>query len=274
MKNFRNKVVVITGAASGIGRALAVEFAKRGARVAISDMNETGLARTMAKLTGEGHFSELLDVADRKAFYKHADNVVREMGQVDIVINNAGVAVSETVENTSYEDFEWIVGINFWGVVYGTKAFLPHLKRSEEGWVVNISSLFGLIGVPSQSAYNATKFAVRGFTEALTHELAGSNTHALSVHPGGIRTNIAASARFGQDMQGNRDHDKANAAFERAARVTPEQAANTIIGAIERKDSRVLIGKDAKLLDAIQRATPMKYGKIMNKLMQLALKSK
>lgn len=274
MKNFQNKVVVITGAASGIGRALAIEFAKRGARVAISDMNETGLARTKAKLAGSGHYSEQFDVSDRKAFYEHADNVVREMGQVDVVINNAGVAVSETVENTSYEDFEWVMGINFWGVVYGTKAFLPHLKRAEEGWVVNISSLFGLVGVPTQSAYNATKFAVRGFTEALVHELAGTSTHALSVHPGGIRTNIAASARFGQDMQGNHDHDKANAAFERAARVTPEQAANTIIGAIERKQHRLLIGKDAKLLDAIQRATPTKYGAIMNKLMSVVMKAK
>jgi len=272
MKDFRNKVVVITGAASGIGRALAVEFSKRGARLAISDMNETGLARTKAKLTGSGHYSETLDVADRTAFYAHADNVVREMGQVDIVINNAGVAVSETVEHTSYEDFEWIVGINFWGVVYGTKAFLPHLKRADEGWVVNISSLFGLIGIPTQGAYNATKFAVRGFTEALQHELRGSSTHAMSVHPGGIKTNIAANARFYRGIDGKQDGQKAVDAFARVARVTPEQAANTIIDAIERKQQRLLIGKDAKLLDAVQRSMPSRYGAVVTKLLGMAMR--
>jgi NAD(P)-dependent dehydrogenase (short-subunit alcohol dehydrogenase family) len=173
MKDFRGRVAAITGAGSGIGRALATALAQRGAPLALSDVDDSGLTQTVAQCEGFGVkvTSEHLDVADRDAVYSWADHVVNDHGSANLVINNAGVALGATVEAMSYEDFEWLMNINFWGVVYGTKAFLPHLKQSGEGHIVNLSSVFGLISVPSQSAYNAAKFAVRGFTDTLRMEL-------------------------------------------------------------------------------------------------------
>ncbi|MDX1496233.1 MAG: SDR family oxidoreductase, partial [Salinisphaeraceae bacterium] len=170
MKDFNNRVVVITGAGSGIGRALSQAFAQAGAKLAIADNNQANLAETEHMLGNAQVLSQTLDVANREAVYAFADQVKTEYGAADIVINNAGVTFGNTVEDSSYEDFEWLMGINFWGVVYGTKAFLPMLKAADEGVVVNISSVFGIIAFPNQAAYNASKFAVRGFTEALRHE--------------------------------------------------------------------------------------------------------
>ena len=216
---------------------------------------------------GRPVIADRLDVADRDAFYAYADKVQAHYGQVNLIINNAGVALGSTVENTNYEDFEWLMGINFWGVVYGTKAFLPMIKQAGEGHIVNISSIFGLIGVPTQSAYNAAKFAVRGFTESLRMELEleGVNISCTSVHPGGIKTNIAKNARMGSDVEKvtGMDAEKSRQEFEKLFRTTPEEAASTIIKGIRGNKRRVLIGADAVAIDSMQRLLPTTYQRLM-----------
>ncbi|MEC8896759.1 MAG: SDR family NAD(P)-dependent oxidoreductase, partial [Pseudomonadota bacterium] len=198
MKDLNNKVAVVTGAGSGIGRSLAKSLAARGCRLALSDVNEAGLAETAASLGGAEVKTYRLDVSDRDAIYAHAAQVRKEFGQVNLIINNAGVALSATVREMTDADFKWVMDIDFWGVAHGTRAFLPYLIESGDGHVVNISSVFGLIGVPKQSAYNAAKFAVRGFTESLRQEMKLENqpVQVSCVHPGGIRTNIANAARM------------------------------------------------------------------------------
>ncbi|MDT7600432.1 MAG: hypothetical protein QOK26_2509, partial [Pseudonocardiales bacterium] len=262
MKNFTDRVAVITGAGSGIGRALALDLAGRGARLALSDVDEVAVADTAARCEKLGVQARgyQLDVSDRAAMTAHADQVVAEFGRVNLVVNNAGVALMATVEDMSYEDFDWIVGINFWGVVHGTKAFLPHLIASGDGHLVNISSVFGFVGVPTQSAYNATKFAVRGFTEALRQEmlLEKRRVGVSCVHPGGIRTNIARDARAPENST---SQQRAND-FSRIARTTPEQAAKTILRGVERKRARILIGPDAYVFDAAPRLLGSGYQRL------------
>ncbi|HEY9418197.1 MAG TPA: SDR family NAD(P)-dependent oxidoreductase [Pseudonocardia sp.] len=259
MKDFNGRVAVITGAGSGIGRALALELAGRGARLALSDVNAVGVADTAAGCEKLGVQAQgyVLDVADREAVHAHAAEVVAEFDQVNLVINNAGVAVMATVEEMTYEDFDWIMGINFWGVIHGTKAFLPHLIASGDGHLVNVSSVFGLVGVPTQSAYNATKFAVRGFTEALRQEMLIEKrpVGVSCVHPGGIRTNIARDARSAGDIP---DEKKASD-FAKIARTSPESAAKTILRGVERNRARILIGPDAYLIDAAPRVLGSNY---------------
>jgi len=256
MQTFTGRVAAVTGAGSGIGRALARELASRGAHLALADIDDEGLAETVALCEGGGVkvTATHLDVAERAAVEAWADQVVEEHGRVHLVINNAGVALAATVESMSYEDFEWLMGINFWGVVYGTKAFLPHLKAADQGHIVNLSSVFGLVSIPSQSAYNAAKFAVRGFTDALRMELEieGSSVSVTTVHPGGIKTNIARNARVDDSitaMAGESDPD----AFDRMALTTPEKAAREILAAVEHDRRRVLVGPDGKVIDLISR---------------------
>ncbi len=265
MKNLNNKVVVITGAGSGIGRALAVNLAGKGARLALSDVNEAGLGETVELALKAGSpdvHTARLDVADKAAFASYATEVAEHFGQVNVVINNAGVALAGDVTDLTYEDMEWIVGINFWGVVYGTKEFLPHLIASGDGHVVNLSSLFGLLAMPGQSAYNATKFAVRGFTEALREEMliAGHKVGVTSVHPGGIKTAIARSARVSDK------EDKAATAKlfdEKLAKMTPERAAEIIVKGITKNQARVLVGLDAHALHNFQKFTGSRYEDIV-----------
>ncbi len=270
MSIMQGKVVAVTGAASGIGRALAWDLARRGADLALSDVDEAGLEETASAIRDREVTTTVLDVSKRDAVEAWADESIRVHGHVDAIINNAGVTVQDTLANTTYEDFEWIVGINFWGVVYGTKAFLPHLIERNSGWIVNISSVFGMIGFPTQSAYNATKFAVRGMTEALRWELEDTNVTACSVHPGGIRTNIVRNARLYRDMDGAKT-DKASAAahFDKVAKTTPAQAAKVIVDGMEKREPRILIGLDAKIIDAVQRAVPRHYGGVMEKIVQV-----
>lgn len=267
MKNLNNKVVVITGAASGIGAALARLAAERGARLALCDVDEQGLTETKSQCLNADVMTAAVNVADRSAVETFRDQVLEHFGQVDVVVNNAGVAHSQTIEDASYEDFEWIMGINFWGVVYGTKAFLPALRQRSEAALVNVSSVFGLISVPTQGTYNASKFAVRGFTEALRHETRDSNLHVMCVHPGGIKTRIAHSARFYIGPSGDDDQQKVADQFQqKLARTTPDSAAQTILDDLAKRRGRCLIGADAKLISLISRLMPTNYWQLMSRL--------
>jgi short-subunit dehydrogenase len=272
MQALRGKVAVITGAGSGIGRALAEQLAREGCALALADINAESLQSLSVTLHGSGVrvTTHVLDVAKRVAVYAFADEVLALHGSAQLIINNAGVSVSETVAELTYDDFEWIMGINFWGVVYGTKAFLPHLLKNNEGHIVNVSSIFGIIAVPTQAAYNASKFAVRGFTEALRQEVASTGVRVSCVHPGGIKTNIARAGRFYRDMSGNRDASRSAANFDRVARTTPAAAAQVIIDGIKREQPRILIGADARLLDRMQRLMPVRYTRLVEKLAGIA----
>lgn len=264
MTEIRGKIAVITGAASGIGRATAVALAREGARVAAVDLDRKGLAETASRIEAVGGqvTTYLVDVASRDAVYAFAQEIESAFGGADIVINNAGVAQVATVEELAYEDFEWVMNIDFWGMVYGTKAFLPQLRAKGRGHIVNVSSVFGLFAVPTQSAYNSAKFAVRGFTEALRHEMKDSEIKVSCVHPGGIKTNIMRNARFLQSVQ-QTVREEAATGFDRLARTTPDRAAETIIAGIKKNKGRILIGTDAKILDIIQRLMPASYGKLL-----------
>lgn len=267
MKNLKDKVVVITGAGSGIGRALAYAASGHGAKLALCDMDEAGLAKT-GELAGTADvLTAKIDVAQRDQIEAFRDQVIDHYGKVDLVINNAGVAVSQTIEEVTYEDFEWIMGINFWGMVYGSKAFLPELKKRPEAALVNLSSIFGIISVPTQGTYNASKFAIRGFTEALRHEMAQTNVHVMCVHPGGIKTNIARRARFYVGPDGGKDHDKATALFDKITRTTPEGAAEKIYKDLAAGKGRCLIGADAVAIDVLQRSMPERYWSLVSRFM-------
>ncbi len=259
MGHFTDKVAVVTGAGSGIGRALAVELARRGAKVAISDVDAQGLAGTLelVKQIGADVRSDHLDVAERELVLAYADAVAEQFGRVNMVFNNAGIAFTGTIEEMSFKDVEKVMDVDFWGVVNGTKAFLPHLIASGDGHVINISSVFGLFSVPTQGAYNAAKFAVRGFTEALRQEMLTTKrpVKVTCVHPGGIRTNIARNA----DQSAGRDHDELSKEFDKLARMSPEKAATIILRGVERGKARVLIGMDAVALDAFVRVLGPAY---------------
>ncbi len=266
MQHFYGKVAAITGAGSGIGRGIARELAHQGSQLALSDVDDDGLAETVALIERSAGLggnvkvaSTRVDVTDRDAVEAWATSTVEEFGQVNSIFNNAGVALAANVDAMTYDSFRWLMDINFWGVVHGTMAFLPHLKASGDGHVINISSVFGLLGIPSQSAYNSAKFAVRGFTDALRTELdiEQCGVSATTVHPGGIRTNIAKNARFEfSDHADAVDAEQAALDFEKFTRTTPEKAAQLIIGAVEKNKRRALIGPDAHLFDAAARISP------------------
>ena len=264
MRTLDGKVVVITGAGSGIGRALALQAAQHGAVLALSDWDEVGLVETARQAQTSTHRevrTDKVDVRDRGAVRAYAASVREEFGRVNVIVNNAGVALHGDFEETSYEDFEWIMDVDFWGVVQGTKEFLPHLIESGDGHVVNVSSLFGLLGMPGQTAYNSAKFAVRGFTEALRQEmiLAKHPVQVTCVHPGGIKTGIVRNARV------TSSHDHAHVAnhFDtRLARMTPERAAEIILAGVLADKPRVVVGADAKALDLFVRLVGARYQRV------------
>jgi NAD(P)-dependent dehydrogenase (short-subunit alcohol dehydrogenase family) len=260
VKDFHDKVAVLTGAGSGIGRSLALELTAAGARLSISDWDAAGLKETslLCARVGSTPHSQVLDVRDRAAVHAYADAVATHFGAVNLVINNAGITIFGNVEDSPYDDIEKVMDVDFWGVVNGTKAFLPHLIASGDGHVVNVSSIFGLFGVPTQSSYNAAKFAVRGFTESLRQEMliAGHPVGVTCVHPGGIKTNIVnnATGSNGVDTSGIQQlFDK------HLTRTSPEQAAHTILRGVKARRAKVLIGADAHAVDLLVRTLGSAY---------------
>ena len=265
------RTAVITGAASGIGRALAVRLARHGCPVAIADRDAAGLDGTAASIGGPVLAREL-DVSDRQGQLAFAAAVADwAPAPVGAVFNNAGVAVSSTVAAAAVEDDEWLHAINFQGVVHGVRAFLPVLLEQGSGAIVNTSSVFGLAGIPHQSAYCASKFAVRGFTEALRHELAGSGVRAVTVHPGGVKTNIARNGRLHSDPKGlGRARDQIADEFEALVRTSPERAAEVIHRGVDAGKARILVGPDAYVFDALTRLAPTHYWALLNRLESVA----
>jgi short-subunit dehydrogenase len=265
MKTLSDKVVVITGAASGIGRALAVRFAAEGARLALIDHDETGLDETGRRCVGASAIElRRSDVTARDAVEQAAHAVVSRFGGVDIVINNAGVSSAGMIGEIGYDTLRWTMEVNFWGVVHGTMAFLPHLRARPEAHLVNVSSVYGLIGVPAQSAYCASKFAVRGFTEAVRQDLRGTGVAVSVVFPGGVRTAIAANSRLDFNLPAEAKQ-RMRKAFEAEARTTPEAAAEAIVRGIRRKSPRILIGSDAVAIDLLARLRPATYDATVEK---------
>ena len=264
MAFLKSGVAVVTGAGSGIGRALARQLVIAGASVALADIDEAGLRETAASLSTKDRraTTHVVDVADETAMSAFAKDVTARHGRVTLLINNAGVALIGNFEELSLEDIRWLVGINFWGVVYGVKHFLPLLRQQPRAQIVNISSIFGLVAPAGQSAYSASKFAVRGFTETLRHELAGTSVFVSCVHPGGIQTPIARHARVGTHAaQGSQE--QAIARFDRLTPTTAEAAAARILEGVEKREPRILIGRDARQIDILQRLRPATYWKTL-----------
>jgi short-subunit dehydrogenase len=261
MKTLTNKVAAITGAASGIGQMLAVNLAIKGCAIAISDVNMNGLEKTAAMVEQQNRKVSIheVDVADRSQVENYAEDVVKQHGHVDMIINNAGVSVAESVNDVNYGDFEWLMGINFWGVVYGVKTFLPYLKQQPESHIVNISSVNGFITWPNHAPYCASKFAIKGFTESLWQELRHTNVHVSCVHPGGIKTNIARNTRFYRSPGSKMNHEQTIAAFDKISGTSADKAAQQIIEGILKNKQRILVGPDAYVLDILTRLFPVKF---------------
>lgn len=263
----KDSVVVITGAASGIGRALAKRLLREPiAGLAIADVNENRLAETREML---GETPVLITThIEADAVREFADAVAREHGHITHIISNAGVGLGGTVKEVSLDEIEWLMGVNFWGVVYGTKFFLPYLEKEKSAHIVNISSIFGMVAPPGNAAYCASKFAVRGFTEALRHELEGTNIAVSCVHPGGVATNIATDARISKGVTATQaEIDKKTARMNRKlANTTPDEAADIIVRGILKREPRILVGSDAKMLSAITRLFPRKYLAVANRI--------
>jgi NAD(P)-dependent dehydrogenase (short-subunit alcohol dehydrogenase family) len=260
------KVCAVTGAGSGIGRALALELSARGARVAIADVDEAGLAETERLLGAADSHRAAVDVADRDAVEAWAGDVAEHFGgRVHQVYNNAGIAFARSVEESDYADYERVLGVNLWGVIHGTKAFLPHLIASGDGHVVNISSLNGFMAQASSSHYCTSKFAVRGFTETLRAEMAaaGHPVKVTVVHPGGIKTKIADNAMDSARALGlpvtEADERRRRTYNEKLLKMDPGQAARIVVDGVERDRPRVLVGNDARAVDALVRLFPARY---------------
>ena len=265
MKDFENKVAAITGAGSGIGRGLAINLAREGCHLAVSDVNEEGLSETVSMLARfpVRTTSHVVDVSSREQVHYYADEAAREHGGVNMIFNNAGVGLGDNLAMVSYEDLEWIFGINLWGVIYGTKAFLPYLWKADEGYVINVSSVHGMFTNPYVGPYCTTKFAVRGFTETLWQELKGSSVGVSCVHPGGIKTGIARSARIVRSPDGRVSSEEAAEDFDKIARTSADKAAKIILKGVSKNKKRILVGADAHIMDFLLRMFPVRFTKVM-----------
>lgn len=265
MMNLAGKTAVVTGAANGIGRAISRSLARRGCHLALADVNEAGLAETAGLVAGAGRriTCHHLDVADKQAVAAFPETVTATHPGVDILVNNAGVALGGTFDQVAEADFEWLIDINFWGVVRMTRAFLPLLRASDGAQLVNISSLFGLIAPPGQTAYCASKFAVRGFSESLRHELEGTRIGVTTVHPGGVATSIAKNARHAQ-AQTETELIEAHRRYEKLLTMPPEEAGEIIVRAVEQRRPRIIVGSDARNASFVERLFPVTYWKLIN----------
>jgi NAD(P)-dependent dehydrogenase (short-subunit alcohol dehydrogenase family) len=261
--SFEGKVIALTGAGSGIGRALALNLAEKGAVLALADKDGDGLAETKRLLGNRPASVTVLDVTETPALVAWVDGAAAEFGRLDGIINNAGLTVVAPFADTPRGDFDRVMAVNFTAVVEGCRAAIPHLRQAEQAWLVNISSVFGMMGYPTQSAYNASKYAVRGLTEALYLELGVTdpNICVIRVHPGGVKTNVAANAKRVAALPGMRTDMDFAAEFEKAAKTTPEAAAATIVAGMEKRQHRVLIGPDARFIDLMTRLFPVSYFK-------------
>jgi short-subunit dehydrogenase len=278
MTAIRGAAAAVTGAASGIGRALALELAARGCDVALADRDDAGLATLAAEISRDGPQKvtvHRVDVGEPRQIEEFAQAAIADHPGLNIVINNAGVALMGQFDEIDQAQMDWLMNINFWGVVHGTRAFLPHLNGQREAHIVNLSSIFGIIAPPGQTAYAAAKFAVRGFSEALRHELAAaaSPVRLSVVHPGGIATNIARNSRTGVGMTDNARRAQSIEQFESSARTTPQAAALRIIHGIENNQPRILIGNDARLMDLLQRIRPATYWAPLARLVEKMTKT-
>jgi NAD(P)-dependent dehydrogenase (short-subunit alcohol dehydrogenase family) len=263
---FADKICVVTGAGSGIGRATALELAGNGVgHLVMADINRENLEATQKLVTEAGAAASIvqLDVSNREAIYDLAEQTLATHGQVDFVLNNAGIANIAPVESLAIEDFERVMNVDFWGVVHGTQAFLPSMIQRDFGHIANISSIFGFIGVPNQGAYNSAKFAVHGFTEALRQEMYGTGVKISCVHPGGIDTQIARNAILPQGEDSDERREEIATNFKTMVKSTPLQAAQTILRGVEKGKARILIGRDAHMVDIIRRIFPTRYGDIL-----------
>jgi short-subunit dehydrogenase len=262
MTVIRGAAAAITGAASGIGRALAIELAARGCDLALADRDEAGLQTLAAEIGGRQKVSiHRVDVGEPTQIADFAEAAIAAHPALNILVNNAGVALLGQFSEIEQAQMDWLMNINFWGVVHATRAFLPQLSTRPEAHVVNLSSIFGIIGPPGQTAYCAAKFAVRGFSESLRHELqmANSPVRLSVVHPGGVATNIVRNSRTGTGITDNARRSESIERFEQVAKTTPEAAALRIIQGIEKNQPRILIGNDARFLDILQRLRPATY---------------
>ena len=276
MKNLTGKHVALTGAGSGIGKALALAFAEEGCHLSLSDISAERLESVVhecERLNPKIQIhKEIFDVSEESQVHQWAKNSIASLGHIDVVINNAGVALHGVkAENIAKADFDWIMGINFWGMVYGSQAFVPHLKSRPESALVNISSILGIVGLARQAAYCTTKFAIRGYTESLRMETLEDAPHLIvhSVHPGGVSTNIANDAKSAVNQEAEMDPDEANKALV----MPPPQAAQIIIDHIKRKKSRIIVGNDAKKMQWIQRIWPERYTKMLFKQFSQLIKA-
>jgi len=261
------RTALVTGAASGIGRGTAISLARRGCNLALADVNVEGLAETAALAGGGIRISQhLLDVSSQDAIAAAPDQVMAQHPSLDVLINNAGVAIGGTFEQVAPVDFEWLISINFWGVVRMTRAFLPLLRASDDARIVNLSSIFGLIAPPGQTAYCASKFAVRGFSESLRHELEGGSIGVTVVHPGGVRTSIAKNARAAKTNASAEEQDAQLKAVDRLLRLPPEIAGEIIVKGIEQRKPRVMVGRDAYAMMAIERIAPVSNWSIIRRM--------
>lgn len=262
-------VAVITGAGSGIGRALSLSLAERRCHLALADRNEATLHETAqrARQRGITVSEHVIDVADAQAILALPDDVLARHGRATMLFNNAGVALAGTFEQSDLADIEWLFAINFWGPVRLTKAFMPVLRRAPAAHIVNISSLYGLIAPAGQTAYAASKFAVRGFSEALRHELEGSNISLSVVHPGGVATSIAKDARIPDAVVATIDPVR-RAKMEKLLSLAPEDAASIILAGVERRAPRIIVGSDARKMDILQRLRPARYWATIRKRME------
>jgi NAD(P)-dependent dehydrogenase (short-subunit alcohol dehydrogenase family) len=264
--HLKNCVAVITGAGSGIGQATALALARRGCHLALADIDEAGLKQTQSQVlalaAGVRVSSHRLDVADREAVAALPAVVLKEHGRADLLVNNAGVALAGNFDQVSEGDFDWLFEINFHGLVRMTRAFLPLLRASDDARIVNVSSAFGLISPPGQCAYSASKFAVRGFSHALRHELAGTRVGVSVVHPGGVATAIARHARIAPGVAPEELRHRLELT-EKLLRLPPEKAAEIIVRGVEKRRARILVGRDAFIIALIERLFPVSYWRLL-----------